>query len=370
MPWSSQNGGGGGGGGPWGQGPQGNQPPDLEELIKRGQNRLKQAMPGGGGGGMFFAILLFIGLAILGYLGFATSIGPNETGLVLRFGKYDPDRTLTSGLNFRLPPPIEQVIVLDTTSRRRQEIGFTTSTSAYSGNQQANSLPAESLMLTGDENIIDIHFVVAWSIQNPAEYQFSMEKPDLTLKAVAESAMREVVGQNKILPLLTRNREETQRDVKAQMQSILDDKYHAGIHVDEVDLLHVSAPVQVSAAFQDVQTARADQESMQNEAKAHANEVVPRARGQAEQILQTAQGYRQQTIDEARGSTDRFLKVYEEYAKAPDSTRMRMYIETMEQVLGSADKIIIDEKAAGTGVVPYLPLSDTARRHDGAAGGK
>jgi modulator of FtsH protease HflK len=375
MPWSSQNGGGGGwkggGGGPWGQGPQGGQSPDLEELLKRSQDRLKQAMPGGGASGLFLVVLLFLGAALIGYLGFIVTVGTNDVGIVMRFGKYDDQRILTPGLNFRWPYPIESVIVRDITSRNRVEIGFQSGgVSSYGTSQPGRAEPAESLMLTGDENIIDINFVVVWRIKDAAEYLFNMEHPDTTVKAVAESSMREVVGKNKIEQLLTKNREETQREVLTLMQEVLDNKYKAGIKIDEVNLLQVSPPAQVNDAFRDVQTARADQERTQNEAQGYERDVVPKARGQAEQILQAAQGYRQQTVDEARGRTDRFLKIYEEYAKAPDVTRRRMYLETMERVLGNTDKVIIDEKGSSPGVVPFLPLSDIAKRPDSAAGGK
>lgn len=370
MPWSSQNGGGGGGwkgggGGPWGQGPQsGGQQPDLEEILKRSQDRLKQAMPGGGASGLFLAVLLFLGVAIIGFLGFTATIGPNDVGIVLRFGKYD--RLLTSGLQFRWPYPVEQVFVQDVTSRNRVEIGFQSgAVSTYGMSQPARAETAESLMLTGDLNIIDINFVVVWRISDPVAYKFNMENPATTVKAVAESSMREVIGKNKIESLLTTDREKTQLEVRTLMQEILEKRYNAGIQIDEVNLLQVSPPAQVNDAFRDVQTARADQERSQNVAQGYANEIVPKARGQAEQILLTAQGYRQQTVDEARGRTDRFLKIYDEYAKAPDVTRRRMYLETMERVLGGVDKVIIDEKGAASGVVPFLPLSDIAKPHGG-----
>jgi membrane protease subunit HflK len=215
-------------------------------------------------------------------------------------------------------------------------------------------------MLTGDENIVDVDFVLFWRIKDAAAYLFNIQNPQSTVKDVAESAMREIVGQNDIQPILTKNRRETEDGVRNLMQRTLD-SYGAGIEVTQVQLQKVDPPSQVIDAFRDVQAARADQERLQNEADAYANRVVPEARGEAQRILQAAQGYKEQTVAEASGRTDRFLKVYEEYAKAPDVTRRRMYLETMERVMGSTEKIIIDEKAQGSGVVPFLPLNEINR---------
>ena len=363
MPWSSQNGGGGGwkggGGGPWGQGPSGNQSPDLEELLKRSQDRLKQAMPGGGLSGGFLALIILIGAAVVAFYSFTVSVRPDEQGVVLRFGEYN--RQLTPGLNLRWPYPIETVYQPQVTRVNRVEIGMrlTPTTSMFGGGSEVvRDVPEESLMLTGDENIVDVDFVLFWRIKDAANYLFNIQNPQSTVKDVAESAMREIVGQNDIQPILTKNRRETEDSVRDLMQRVLD-TYGAGIQVTQVQLQKVDPPSQVIDAFRDVQAARADQERLQNEADAYANRIVPEARGQAQSILQAAQGYKEQTVAEANGRTDRFLKVYEEYTKAPDVTRRRMFLETMERVMAGTEKIIIDEKAQGTGVVPYLPLGDT-----------
>lgn len=367
MPWSSQNGGGGGGwkggGGPWGQPPSGGggQSPDLEELLKRSQDRLKQAMPGGGLSGGFLALIILVGLAVVGFYSFTVSVRPDEQGVVLRFGEYN--RQLSPGLNFRWPYPVETVYLPQVTRVNRVEIGMRatpTSNMFGGGSEVVRDVPEESLMLTGDENIIDIDFVVFWRIKDAASFLFNIQNPQPTVKDVAESAMREVVGQNDIQPILTKNRRETEDSVRALMQRTLD-SYTAGIQVTQVQLQKVDPPSQVIDAFRDVQAARADQERLQNEADAYANRVVPEARGGAQRILQGAQAYKEQTVAESQGRTDRFLKVYEEYAKAPDVTRRRMFLETMERVLGSTDKIIIDEKASSSGVVPYLPLNEINR---------
>jgi modulator of FtsH protease HflK len=365
MPWSSQNGGGGGwkggGGGPWGQGPSGGQSPDLEELLKRSQDRLKQAMPGGGLSGGFLALIILIGAAVVGFYSFTVSVLPDQQGVVLRFGEYN--RQLAPGLNFRWPYPVETVYLPPVTRVNRVEIGMRatpTSSMFGGGSEVVRDVPEESLMLTGDENIVDVDFVVFWRIKDAGHFLFNIQNPQSTVKDVAESAMREIVGQNDITPILTRNRRENEDAVRNLMQRTLD-TYGAGIQITQVQLQKVDPPSQVIDAFRDVQAARADQERLQNEADAYANRLVPEARGEAQRILQAAEGYKEQTVAEANGRSDRFLKVYDEYAKAPEVTRRRMFLETMERVFGATDKIIIDEKASGSGVVPYLPLNEINR---------
>lgn len=376
MPWSSQNGGGGGwkgGGGPWGQGPSGGGPsPDLEELLKRSQDRLKQAMPGGGIGGGFLALIIIVGLAVIGFYSFTVSVQPNQQGVVLRFGELN--RTLTPGLKFRWPYPIETVYLPAVTNINRVEVGVRTSASANifgssGGDVQLRDVSEESLMLTGDENIVDVDFVVLWRIKDAAAFLFNIQNPESTVKDVAESAMREIVGQNDIQPILTRSRRETEESVRALMQKTLDE-YGAGVEITQVQLQKVDPPNEVIAAFRDVQAARADQERLQNEADTYANRVIPEARGDAQRILQAAEAYKQQAVAEAIGRTQRFLKVYEEYEKAPDVTRKRMFLETMERVFGNTDKIIINGSAQGSGVVPYLPLNELNRSQQSNGAGK
>jgi membrane protease subunit HflK len=210
-------------------------------------------------------------------------------------------------------------------------------------------------MLTGDENIVDIDFAVFWIINSAPDYLFSMQDPEGTVKAVAESAMREVVGQSNIQPLLTQARQITETKVEQLIQQTLDE-FHSGILITQVQLLKVDPPADVIAAFRDVQAARADADRLQNEAQTYANKVVPGAKGQAAQITAAAAAYRDRIVAEAQGQADRFNKVYESYKAAPDVTRRRMYLETIEQVLEGVDKVVIDKSAVGSGVVPYLPL--------------
>ena len=368
MPWSSQNGGGGwksSGGGPWGQGPAGGgQPPDLEEILKRSQDRLKQAMPGGGISGSLLFFLALAAIAAIGFFGFTFRVNPDEKGVVLRFGELV--REVPQGLHFRLPYPVEEVYLPKVTITRRTEIGLRAGVGGRGFAAPTRDVPEESLMLTGDENIVDVDFVVFWQIKDAAKYLFNIQLPETTVKDVSESAMREVVGKGRIQRILTEDRAAIELSVKALIQKTVD-AYGAGIHITQVQMQQVDPPKQVIDSFRDVQAAKADQERVRNEAETYANKIVPEARGEAERILQAAKGYEEQTIAEAVGQADRFLKVYGEYKKAPDVTRRRMYLETMERVFGGMDKVIIDTKGSGQGVVPYLPLSELTKR--GGTGG-
>ncbi len=375
MPWSNQNGGGrkggggpwgsgggpwgggGGGGGPWGGGPQrpgsSGGPPDLEELLRRSQDRLKRALPGGGGSlGLKGIIIAVVAVVVLWLATGFYRVQPGEVGVELVFGRFVGQTQ--PGLDYNWPYPIGSVETPDVLRVREITVGLR-ETEAARGNTAARDVPEESLMLTGDENIVDVDFKVFWRISNAPDFLFNIQNPEGTVKAVAEGAMREVVGRNNIQRVLTDQRERIQIDVQTLMQQVLDG-YGAGIEITQVQMLTVDPPQQVIDAFRDVQAARADQERVQNEAQAYANRVVPEARGEAARILESAAAYRDRTIAEARGQADRFLKIYEQYAESPDITRERIYLETMEQVLGKTDKIIIDGSVNGSGVVPYLPL--------------
>ncbi|MBA5777771.1 FtsH protease activity modulator HflK [Stappia sp. F7233] len=378
MPWSNQNGGGwkgggsggpwgnpggGGGGGPWGGGPQrgGGNPPDLEELLRRSQDKLKNVLPGGGGNLGGKGIALALGVAALIWLGTGFyRVEPDEVGVELLFGKVT-DQT-PPGLNYNWPYPVGAVYTPEVLRIRELTVGMEEFVTG--GSVRARDVSEESLMLTGDENIVDVDFKVQWRIRNTPEgvsnYLFNIQNPEGTVKAVAESAMREVVGQSRIDLILTENRAPIQDSVQQLMQSALDG-YGAGIEITQVQMQKVDPPQQVIDAFRDVQAARADQERIQNEAQAYANRVVPEARGEAARVLEAANAYRDQTVAEATGEAQRFLKIFEEYKKAPDVTRERLYLETLEKVLGSNSKIIIDESAGSSGVVPYLPLDQLNR---------
>ena len=389
MPWSNQRGGGGsgggggpwggggssggggdkkGGGGPWGQGPSGgggggggnNQQPDLEELLKRSQEKLRRVMPGGGGignGGLPSSVVFLLGtvLAVLaGIWAFTFRVNPDEVGIVMRFGEYV--RKAEPGWHLKLPPPFKDVRYPKVTRQNIIEIGRRSTDRGRSYTTSQREMPEESLMLTGDENIVDVDFVVRWSIkpEKVQDYLFNIDRPEVTVKEVAESVMREVVGQSNIQPILTEARQKTEQEVQKLMQSVLD-YYGSGIRIDQVQLQKVDPPEQVIDAFRDVQAARADKEKLQNEAVTYANKIVPEAHGDAERILQAAEGYKQQTVAEASGQAARFLKVYEQYKKAPDVTRQRIYLETMEKVMSQSETIVLDQKG-GQGVVPFMSL--------------
>ena len=374
MPWKNQGGGPWGSGpkGPWGSGPQpvGPRPPDLEDLLRRGQDRLQQLLPGGYFSGLGVAVLL-IGVVAIWLLSGFYRVQSEELGVVLRFGKYVRDAD--PGLRYHLPYPIETVLLPKVLRVSSISIGMTLIEDSTRRGRTIRDVPEESLMLTGDENIVDVDFTVLWRIKpnGAAAFLFNIQNPEGTVKAVAESAMREVIGRSNIQPILTGARTTTEQAVQQLMQRTLDN-YGSGIQITQVQMQKVDPPAQVIDSFRDVQAARADLERLQNEAQTYANRIVPDARGRAAQITQAAEGYKQQAIAEARGQSARFLKVYDEYVKAKDVTRERIYLETMERILGGSEKLVFDGGAAGTqGVVPYLPLGElTPRRQPPATTGQ
>jgi membrane protease subunit HflK len=356
MPWSNQPGGPWGSGprGPWGSGPQspGPKQPDLEEFLRRSQDRLRGLLPGNLGG-RGIALIALILVALWGMSGFF-KVEPDEVGVVLRFGKFV--REVQPGLNYHLPYPIETALTPPALRVNRINIGF----DMRGGGTAMRDVPEESLMLTGDENIVDVDFSVFWKVDPSkiGDYLFNIQNPEATVKAVAESAMRQVIGHSNIQSILTGARQTIETAVQQSMQKTLDD-YGAGVVVPQVQLQKVDPPMQVLDAFRDVQAARSDLERLQNEAQTYANQVVPEARGRAAKIIQEAEAYRSQVVANAKGQASRFSQVYAQYKNAPDVTRQRIYLETMEHILADSDKTIIDTGTqGGPGVVPYLPLSN------------
>src|SRR5215813_12074270 len=371
MPWKNQGGGPWGSGpkGPWGQGPQsvGPRPPDLEDLLRRGQDKMQQLLPGGHFSGMGIALVLVGALVIWGLSGFFR-VQSEEVGVVLRFGKHV--RTVQPGLNYHLPYPIETVLLPKALRVSTISIGVSLLEDPARRGRTMRDVPEESLMLTGDENIVDVDFTVLWRIKpdGVGNFLFNIQNPEGTVKAVAESAMREAIGRSNIQPILTGARNTIEQSVQELMQRILD-SYGSGVLVTQVQMQKVDPPAQVIESFRDVQAARADLERLQNEAQTYANRVVPDAKGRAAQITQAAEGYKQQAIAEARGQSARFLKVYEEYKKAPDVTRERIYLETMERIFGGSEKLLYDSgPGASQGVVPYLPLNELTPRRQATTG--
>src|SRR6201987_285792 len=297
MAWKNQGGGPWGSGpkGPWGSGPQpvGPRPPDLEDLLRRGQDRLQQLLPGGHLSGVGIALVLILALAIWGLSGFFR-VQSEELGVVLRFGKHV--RTVQPGLTYHLPYPIETVLLPKVLRVSTISIGMTLIDDPSRRGRAIRDVPEESLMLPGDENIVDVDFTVLWRIKpnGAADYLFNIQNPEGTVKAVAESAMREVIGRSEIQPILTGARQNIETAVQNVMQKVLD-SYQSGIQITQVQMQKVDPPQQVIDAFRDVQAARADAERSQNEAQTYANQVVPAARGNAARIQQAAEAYREQT---------------------------------------------------------------------------
>jgi membrane protease subunit HflK len=373
MPWNNQGGGwqGGGGQGPWGGRPGGGQqPPDLEELLRRSQEKVKKIFPGGAGGGFggnrrtMIAVPLIL-IAVWLASGFYR-VQPDEQGVVLRFGEWI--KTTQPGLNWHLPSPIETVFTPKVTRSNRVEIGFRSAGEIARGGS-AREVGNESLMLTGDENIVDINFVLLWMIKDAGQFLFNIRDPESTVKAVAESSMREIIGKTPIAEATTEARGAIELGAREQIQAILDG-YGAGILITQVQLQKVDPPAEVIDAFRDVQRAQADRERLQNEAEAFANDILPRARGEAERISQEALAYRQEVVARADGDAQRFVAVYNEYDKARDVTTKRIYLETMEEVLRGMNKVVIDQTGGGSGVVPYLPLPELERRARERAAGE
>ena len=361
MPWKTP--GGDGGQGPWGGGgSSGPTPPDIEEMLRRGQDSFKKFMPSGSGGARGIILIVLAVAALWAGSGFYR-VQPGEQGVELLFGKFI--KLTSPGLNYWLPAPFGEVLKPNVERTNTITIGFR---EAGEGRRGAGTreVPQESLMLTGDQNIIDINFVVQWRIKNAADYLFNIRDPDATMKIAAESAMREIIGQTTLDDATTGKRQQVQQRSKKLLQQILD-VYGAGVSIVEVQLQKADPPAQVIDAFHDVQRARQDQERSVNEALTYKNDIVPKAKGQAQTMIQAAIAYKVKVTKEAEGEAKRFLSVYETYKMAKDVTIRRLYLERMQQVFKDSEKVIIDKGAGGTGVVPYLPLPELRKRQGGTS---
>ena len=358
MPWSNQNGGGGpwgGGGGnnqgPWGGGgsnrPRGGGgsgsggPPDLEDLIRRSQDRLRGIVPGGFNGGA----AVFVVLAIVAFLAIQSvyTVQPDERGVELRFGKPKEEISMP-GLHFHFWP-FETVEIVKVTEQQ-QNIGAAGSAQSSAG-----------LMLSGDQNIVNVQFSVLYTVSDPKAYLFNLESPSATLQQVAESAMREVVGRRPAQDIFRDNREDISTEVRAIIQGTMD-TYGSGISINAVPIEDAAPPREVADAFEEVQRAEQDEDRFVEEANQYANQQLGQARGQAAQIREEAAAYKDRVVNEAQGEAQRFISIYDEYATAPEVSRQRIFLETMETVLKNSNKIIMDERQ---GVVPYLPLNELNR---------
>ena len=369
-----------GSGGPWGSGGGNNRPPqgggggrrppqgggrppqgpDIDDLLNKGRDQLRAIMGGrggstgggsgsGGGGGIGRGGIILILIAALGLWAFQSfyRVDTSEQSVELLFGEYY--KTGDEGLNFA-PWPVVTKVILPVTRENTENIGVGRGTRADEG-----------LMLTGDENIVDIDFQVVWNISDPQKFLFNLAASRETIQAVSESAMREIIARSNLAPILNRDRGAITAELRRLTQETLD-SYDSGVNIIRVNLLGANPPQEVINAFREVQAAEQTRDTLEKQADAYANRVVAEARGEAAQLLEQAEGYRAQVVNEAEGEAARFVSVYDEFAKAPEVTRKRLYIETIERVFGDVNKIIIDESAeGGQGVVPYLPLNELNR---------
>ncbi|MEM7710784.1 MAG: FtsH protease activity modulator HflK [Pseudomonadota bacterium] len=350
-PWGGNGGGGGGGGG--------DQGPDLDDLLRRGRDQLRVVLggkdggrggPGGrGGAGPNPKFVPLIALAVIGAFWLFQSFYRVDTGqqsVELIFGEYSGPPG-EEGLNFA-PWPIVTYEILPVTLENTIDIG------KGSGGPRGE----QGLMLTGDENIVDIDFSVVWNISSPSDFLFNLAGPSATIQAVSESAMREVIARSNLATILTVDRAAIAQDVRELIQNTLN-SYQSGVNIVRVNFERADPPTEVIDAFRDVQAAEQDRVTEENRADAYANQKLAQARGEVAQMQQEAEAYRAQAVNEAKGEASRFISVYDEYIQAPEVTRKRLYIETIEKVFGDVDKIIIDENSGGgQGVVPYLPLNE------------
>ncbi|MEO0329610.1 MAG: FtsH protease activity modulator HflK [Pseudomonadota bacterium] len=373
MPWSNQSGGGGGpwggggnngsngnggggGGGPWGGGQQrpprgggggGGNPPDLEDIIRQSQDKIRNAMPGGGGFNMWSIGLLGVVLIAIYLTQAFYTIQEDELGVELRFGK-PKQEVSAAGLHFHFWP-VETYEVANT-AENQINIGST------------NRSSTSGLMLSGDQNIVDVSFTILYQVTSPTDYLFNVRDPEGMVRQVAESAMREVVGKRPAQDIFRDARAGIADEVRAITQATLD-SYKAGLNINAVNIEDVAPPREVADAFDEVQRAEQNEDQFIEEANQYANRILGQARGESAQIREDAAAYKNRVVEEAKGEAQRFISVYDEYAKAPEVTRKRLFLETMEKVLGDSNKVIV-EQGNGQGVVPYLPLPEINNRRN------
>lgn len=357
-PWGGQSndegktpwGGGGSGGG-------GQEPPDMEEILRRAQDNFNAAFPGGAGGGK--AVLLAIaGIFAVWLLSGFYVVNPGEHAVIQRFGAWDRTQA-EPGLGYHLPIPIETASIFNVEEIRKINIGFDEAFVRGRNGSGVRDIPEESLMLTSDRNIVNLHLEIQWNIKSSEDFVFEIRDQESTIKKVAESAIREVVGQTNMFPIITTKRQEVADLTKNIIQRNLDE-YNSGVNITSVLIQRAELHPDVQDAFQDVQSAKQDAEDIQNRAEAYREDILPKARGQAIKMIQEAQAYRDSAIARANGDADRFNSVYKAYLTGKDVTKERIYLETLENVLTNAQKIILSE--GGSGVVPYLPLDELKSR--------
>ena len=324
---------------------------DGDDYLKNLQDRFKKFFPNKNPASI--SLIITVLLAIWSLSGFYR-VGTDEQGVVTRFGEYV--RTTEPGLHYHLPFPIESILKPKVTKVNRIEVGFRTSQTQFTQNSQLRQIPEEALMLTGDENIVDLNFTIFWIINDAKDFLFNVRNPEITIKSIGESVMREKIGQTPIDPILAEGKSIVEEEVKNKVQTVLD-YYQSGVLVTQVQLQKADPPELVIESYRDVQRAKTDEQRLRNEAESYRNDIIPRARGEAERNIQEAEAYKQEVVAKAEGEAQRFLSVYNSYKTSKDVTRERIYLETLEKTLGKIDKVIVDNNA-GSGVVPYLPLPE------------
>ena len=335
-----------------------NDAPDIEEMLKKatsGMSNMKDVLPGNVGPGRIvgLGLLALIALWLLSGLFF---IQPSEHGVVVTFGKYSHTEE-KPGLKWRMPWPLQAHQIVNVTNERRINVGFRDVMGR--GGAGTQDIANESLMLTGDENIIDIDFVVLWRVGDAKDFLYRIRNPQATIKIVAESAMREIIGRTEIQPALTEARGQIQADTRQLMQKMLDE-YESGVQINNVQLQKVDPPAPVIDAFNDVQRARQEKEGLRNKAEAYRNGIIPIARGEANKLLQEAEAYEQEVVNRSEGDAARFTAIYNEYKKAKAVTTERLHIEAMEEVIGNANVLILDSANGAT--VPYLSIDELTKK--------
>lgn len=333
----------------------GNDPIDLDAMMRRAKDDFGSMLPGNFGGGAV-GIIMGAVLLILFFTMCTFIVKPGEHAVIQRFGAWERTK-VDEGLGFKFPWPIENMNKVTVNEIRIMNIGFAEGLGRGS-NGQVRDIPEESLMLTSDRNIVDIDLVLQWNIKSAEDFLFNIKDQESTIKKVAESAVREQIGQTNMFPIITTERGTVAQKTKELIQKNLDE-YNSGVNVTQVLIQRAEVHPDVQQAFQDVQSAKQDAENVQNLARAYREDILPKARGEAIQLIQNAQAYKQSTVAKSNGDAERFNSIYESYLSGQDVTKKRIYLETMEEVLGNAQKIIIDNNnGKGSGVVPYLPLNE------------
>lgn len=367
MAWNNQGGPWGGGQSPWGRGGGGggNQPPDFEEMIKRGQDRVKSILPGGFGSGRAIALIVAVAVVLWLISGFYV-VNAGQVGVNILFGRFISQTP--SGLRWNWPMPIGDHYTPDVATRNRIEVGFRAETASGSDRE----VPEESLMLTGDENIVDVRAVVLWRINNVEQYLFGIGEPEASVKNTVEAALREIIGQSKFEQTITEGRGKIESEARELAQRMIDsyrvtESGAGAITIEQLSLQKVDAPNEVIDAFRDVQKARADKESAINDAQAYYNQITEEAIGQSTQIVKQAEAYKAEKVAVADGDAQRFISIYDQYKQSPDITERRLYLEAMSNIFANMNKVLIDDSGKG-GTVPYLPLDQLLKQRQGGGG--